>query len=197
LRVLEGTLSSAPAHNIHIEAGNGTASFAGNGQPPAQAQFAAPSAVLSQLTTGAPLNAAVPAVTGQRYVVDTFNHAVRTFATSDTDPDNHTTGDKDADDVSTLAGIGGARGSASSSAAPTDQRLAYPMGAALDAQRNLLYVADTFNNVVRANDLTHQTIATAAGTGSPACAGADEGKPATQAPLSYPTGLAVDPAGDL
>ena len=197
LRVLEGTLSSAPAHNIHIEAGNGTASFAGNGQPPAQAQFAAPSAVLSQLTTGAPLNAAVPAVTGQRYVVDTFNHAVRTFATSDTDPDNHTTGDKDADDVSTLAGIGGARGSASSSAAPTDQRFAYPMGAALDAQRNLLYVADTFNNVVRAIDLTHQTIATVAGTGSPGYAGTDEGKPATQAPLSYPTGLAVDPAGDL
>src|SRR6202011_3318766 len=134
---------------------------------------------------------------GQRYVVDTFNQAVRTFATNDTDPDNHTTGDKDADDVSTLAGIGGARGSASASTAPTDQRFAYPMGAALDAQRNLLYVADTFNNVVRAIDLTHSTIATVAGTGAPGYAGSDEGKPATQAPLSYPTGLAVDPAGNL
>src|ERR1700674_553396 len=34
IRVLEGAVSSAPAHNIHVEAGNGTPSFAGNGQPP-------------------------------------------------------------------------------------------------------------------------------------------------------------------
>ncbi len=179
VRVLEGTLSTTPAHNIHIEAGNRTASFAGNGQRPIHAQFAAPAAVLSKIAPGEPLNAAVPAVTGQRYVIDTFNHAVRTFATGD--------------NVSTLAGIG----PWISSSQPTNTRLAYPMGGALDATRNVLYVADTFNNVVRAIDLTHETIATVAGTGTAGYSSTDEGKLATQVPLSYPTGLAVDPAGNL
>ena len=203
VRVLEGTLSQTPAHNIHIEAGNGTASFAGNGQPPGQAQFAAPAAVLSQLGAGSPLNAAVPAVTGQRYVIDTFNHSVRTFTTNDTDaanhakPDDDTKPDNDDDDVSTLAGIGGTRGPGIPSTQATDTRLAYPMGGALDTPHKVLYVADTFNNVVRAIDLTHQTIATVAGTGTAGYASADEGKPANQASLSYPTGLAVDPAGNL
>src|SRR6202140_208218 len=156
VRVLEGTLSTTPAHNIHVEAGNGTASFAGNGQPPGQAQFAAPAAVLSHFGTGSPLNAAVPAVTGQRYVIDTFNHSVRTFTTNDTDaanrakPDDDTTPDNDDDDVSTLAGIGGLRGPGISSTQATDTRLAYPMGGALDTPHNILYVAETFNNVARA-----------------------------------------------
>src|SRR2546429_8961313 len=70
------------------------------------------------------------------------------------------------------------------------------MGGALDPARNVLYVADAFNNVVRAIDLTHQTMATVAGTGTAGYAGTDEGKPATQAALSYPTGLAVDAAGN-
>ena len=183
VRVLEGSIATTPGHNIHVEAGNGTASFAGNGQKPGRAQFAAPAAVLSKIIPAEQLNAAVPAVTGQRYVIDTFNHAVRTFATDS--------------DVSTLAGIGGARGPGLTSNQPTATRLAYPMGGALDTARNVLYVADTFNNVVRAIDLTHQTMATVAGTGTAGYAGTDEGKPATQAALSYPTGLAVDAAGNL
>ena len=183
VRVLEGSIATTPGLNIHVEAGNGTASFAGNGQKPGRAQFAAPAAVLSKIIPAEQLNAAVPAVTGQRYVIDTFNHAVRTFATDS--------------DVSTLAGIGGARGPGLTSSQPTATRLAYPMGGALDTARNVLYVADTFNNVVRAIDLTHQTMATVAGTGTAGYAGTDEGKPATQAALSYPTGLAVDAAGNL
>jgi sugar lactone lactonase YvrE len=86
------------------------------------------------------------------------------------------------------------------------------MGGAIDAQRKVLYVADTFNNVVRAIDLSKidpgktdlskidlskMAIATVAGTGTSGYASTDEGKPATQASLSYPTGLAVDQAGDL
>ena len=197
IRVLEGSVSKAPVHNIHVEAGNGTASFSGDGQPPGKAQFAAPAAVLSQFASSSELNAAVPAVTGQRYVIDTFNHAVRTFSTTDTDADNHTIGDKDADEVSTLAGLGGVRGPGMTSNQATGTRLSYPMGAALDAPRNLLYVADTFNNVVRVIDPAHQTIATVAGTGTAGYASTDEGKLATLVALSYPTGLAVDPAGNL
>src|SRR5437773_945432 len=69
VRVLEGSIATAPGHNIHVEAGNGTASFAGNGQKPGRAQFAAPAAVLSKITPAEQLNAAVPAVTGQRYLI--------------------------------------------------------------------------------------------------------------------------------
>jgi sugar lactone lactonase YvrE len=183
VRVLEGSIATAPGHNIHIEAGNKTASFAGDGQQRIHAQFAEPAAVLSKIVADETLSAAVPHVTGQRYVIDTFNHAVRTFGT-DTD-------------VSTLAGMGGARGPGISAIKPTNTGLAYPMGGALDATRKVLYIADTFNNVVRAIDLTNQTMVTVAGTGTAGYASSDEGKPATQAALSYPTGLAVDAAGNL
>ena len=195
IRVLEGTLSAAPAHNIHIEAGNGTSSFAGDGQPPTAAQFAAPAAVVSQLSALG--DAAVPAVRGQRYIVDTFNQTIRTFVSSDADPDNHAAGDNDADDVSTLAGTGGLRGLPDASSTKlTGSRLAYPMGSALSPDGSRLYVADTFNNVVRAVDLTQHTVTTVAGTAGKAGYGGD-GQAATSALLSYPTGVAVDQAGDL
>ncbi|HEX9095422.1 MAG TPA: choice-of-anchor D domain-containing protein [Candidatus Dormibacteraeota bacterium] len=197
IRVLEGTLSATPAHNIHVEAGNGTPSFAGDGQPPAVAQFAEPAAVLSQLGGAGQPNAAVPAVRGQRYVVDTFNQTVRTFSSSDTDPDNHSVGDNDADDVSTLAGTGGLRGLPDASSTKlSGSRFAYPMGSALSPDGNRLYVADTFNNVVRAVDLTQHTVTTVAGRPGQAGYGGD-GQAATNALLSYPTGVAVDQAGDL
>src|SRR5207302_8220808 len=38
VRVLEGSISTTPGHNIHVEAGNGTASFAGDHQKPGRAQ---------------------------------------------------------------------------------------------------------------------------------------------------------------
>jgi len=197
IRVLEGTLSATPAHNIHVEAGNGFPSFAGDGQPPASAQFSAPAAVVSRLGDAGEPNAAVPAVKGQRYVVDTFNHVVRTFLSSDTDPDNHSTGDNDADDVSTLAGTGGLRGLPDASSTKlTGSQFAYPMGSALSPDGNRLYVADTFNNVVRAVDLTEHTVTTVAGSPGQAGYGGD-GQAATSALLSYPTGVAVDQAGDL
>ena len=195
IRVLEGTLSAAPAHNIHIEAGSGTPSFAGDGQPPTTAQFAAPAAVVSQLGTLG--DASVPAVRGQRYVVDTFNQTIRTFVSSDADPDNHAAGDNDADDVSTLAGTGGLRGLPDASSTKlAGSRFAYPMGSALSPDGNRLYVADTFNNVVRAVDLTQHSVTTVAGTAGRAGYGGD-GQAATSALLSYPTGVAVDQAGDL
>jgi sugar lactone lactonase YvrE len=197
IRVLEGAVSSAPAHNIHIEAGNSTPSFAGDGQPPARAQFAAPAAVLSQLGVVGPTNGDVPAIRGQRYVVDTFNQTIRTFVTNDADPDNHTTGDNDADDVSTLAGTGGVRGLPGTPLPGlAGTRFANPMGSALNPSGDHLYVADAFNNVVRSIDLINHTVTTVAGTPGQAGYGGD-GQAATSALLSYPTGVAVDTAGDL
>src|SRR5207249_2470146 len=75
-------------------------------------------------------------------------------------------------------------------------RFAYPMGSALSPEGRTLYVADTFNNVVRAIDLRTGTVSTAAGTAGQAGYGGD-GHAAINALLSYPTAVAVDQAGDL
>src|SRR6266576_945323 len=74
VRVLQAAKAPGVAPTIDVEAGNGTASFAGDGKPPTQAQFAGPAAVLSQLAAGS-TNVAVPAIAGRRYIVDTFNQA--------------------------------------------------------------------------------------------------------------------------
>ena len=196
VRVLEGSLASGPTRQIHVLAGNGSPSFAGDGKPPVQAQFAGPVAVLSRLGTARQANAAIPTATGTRYVLDTFNHAVRVFQTADTDPDNHALGDSDLDDVGTLVGDGlPSPASPAGNPVQLGSRLAYPMGMALDLKNNRLYVADTFNNVVRAVDLGSRSVTVIAGTGVAGFAG--DGKPAGQAHLSYPTGLAVDAGGDL
>ena len=179
VRVLQAAKSAGVAPTIDVEAGNGTASFAGDGKPPTQAQFAGPAAVLS-LLAGASTNVAVPAIAGRRYIVDTFNQAVRAFSTTHTDPNNHT------DDVSTVAGKGGVRG----------LPFANPMGSALSPQGDRLFVADTFNNVVRAIDLSSGTITTVAGRAGEAGYGGDGGA-ALNALLSYPTAVAVDQAGNL
>src|SRR5256886_462985 len=163
VRVLQAAKAPGVAPTIDVEAGNGTASFAGDGKPPTQAQFAGPAAVLSQLAAVGSTNVAVPAIAGRRYIVDTFNQAVRAFSTRDTDPNNR------ADDVSTLAGKGGVRGLTDG----TDSRFAYPMGSALSPKGDQLFVADTFNNVVRAVDLRTGKVSTVAGKAGQAGYGGD------------------------
>ena len=166
-------------------AGNRTPSFSGDGGPPTEAQLGGPSAVVSQPVSGPLTQAAIPQTRGVRYVVDTLNQAVRTFATAGT--------------VSTLAGTGGVPG-APLPAPPRgellkDSHLAYPMGAALSPDGSRLYVADTFNNRVAMVDLKGNTISTIAGNGVAGFSG--DGEAAIRAMLSYPTGVAVDSAGDL
>ncbi len=175
VRILEAKLASGSIHNLHTEAGNGTASFSGDGGVAAAAQFGAPAAVLTQI--GAPIDAAVPTVTGTRYVLDTFNQVVRRY---------HSGGrtQTSTDNVATLAG-----------------GFSDPMGMALDATRQKLYVADTFNSVVEQIDLGQNGSAPTSGTifagqwGSPGYEG--DGQAPTSARLSYPTGIAVDPAGNV
>ena len=186
VRVLQAAKAPGVAPTIDVEAGNGTASFAGDGKPPTQAQFAGPAAVLSQLAAVGSTSVAVPAIAGRRYIVDTFNQAVRAFSTRDTDPNNR------AADVNTLAGKGGVRGLTDG----TDSRFAYPMGSALSPTGDRLFVADTFNNVVRAVDLRTGKVSTVAGKAGQAGYGGDGGV-ATDALLSYPTAVAVDQAGAL
>jgi len=80
----------------------------------------------------------------------------------------------------------------------TSARLNQPAGLAFDAGRNWLYIADSGQNVVRRIDLATNIITTVAGNGNPALnLFSGDGGPATSAQLGFPTGIALNPAGDL
>jgi hypothetical protein len=76
----------------------------------------------------------------------------------------------------------------------TGAALQFPNGVAVDGEGNV-YIADTSNARVRKVD-TFGTITTVAGNGCTAY-GAGDGGPATSASLCYPSGVAVDGAGNL
>ncbi len=75
----------------------------------------------------------------------------------------------------------------------TGAQLYLPQCVALDAAGDL-YIADSFNNVIR-EVAVNGTITTVAGNGSFGYSG--DGGPATSAQLAYPHGLAFDGAGNL
>ena len=159
--------------------GNGNPSYAGSGFPAARAGLAGVSSVASwdpaTGTKGAPLT----------FVADPFTHTVRRLH-----------GDGRA--VTVLGN--GAPGSGGGTVTRPD-RLgdgpAYPFAVALDRRSppRFLYVADTFNNLVRRVDLDNGKVTTVAGTGLAGSSG--DGGPATGARLSFPMGLAVAGNGDL
>ena len=72
-------------------------------------------------------------------------------------------------------------------------QLAYPTGVAVDRVGNV-YIADSFNHRIRRVDASG-TVSTFAGTGERGYSG--DGGPAVQAQLAYPSGVAVDGAGNL
>lgn len=84
--------------------------------------------------------------------------------------------------ISLFAGTG-AKGFAGDGGAATAAKFNNPTGLAFDAPRNLLFIADTNNRRIRRIDLANHTITTVAGNGGSV--------------LNYPTGLAVDTAGNL
>ena len=111
---------------------------------------------------------------GNVYVADRYNHRIRKIDTNGM--------------VSTLAGTGDS-GHADGSA---DQaRFSYPFGVAADQEGNL-YVTDRSNHRIRKIDINGM-VSTLAGTGS---RGYTDG-PAGQARFDYPTGVAVNQAGNL
>ena len=111
---------------------------------------------------------------GHLYIADTMNHRVRRV-------------DAQTGVITTIAGTGQAR--FSGDGGPADRAaLNEPAALAVDAQGQL-YIADQSNNRVRAVDLKTGMIRTVAGTGSAVYDG--DGKPATEASLAGPSGLAV------
>lgn len=111
---------------------------------------------------------------GNLYIADTMNHRVRWV-------------DRATGVINTLAGTGQARFSGDGGPA-AQAALNEPAALALDDEGHL-YIADQGNHRVRMVDLGTKTIRTVAGTGTATYDG-DE-KPATQASLAGPGGLAM------
>ncbi len=95
--------------------------------------------------------------------------------------------------ITTVAGIGGPGGYGGDGGLATAARLYDPRGIALDAAGNL-YIADYLNSRIR-RVTTDGIITTIAGNGQFSFFG--DGGPATKAALQFPSGVAVDKAGNI
>jgi hypothetical protein len=95
--------------------------------------------------------------------------------------------------ITTIAGNGTA-GSSGNSGAATSALVSAPRGGAFDSFGNF-YFADSANNVVREITKKTGTISIVAGTGTSGSSG--DSASALSAELNAPTGVAIDPAGNL
>jgi sugar lactone lactonase YvrE len=148
-------------------AGTGTSSYSGDNGPATSATLNNPS--------GVALDSA-----GNIYIADLGNSRIRKVTVS--------TGI-----ISTIAGTGTVSYSGDNGQA-TSATLNYPFGVGLDTASNV-YIADTSNHRIRKVTISTGIITTFAGTGTASYSG-DNG-PATSATLNYPSGVAVDSAGNI
>ena len=150
--------------NISTIAGNGVIGFSGDNRPATTAQF--------NDAAGIDLD-----VTRQRvYIADSGNNRIRLIKQS--------TGI-----ISTVAGNGAARYTGDSGPA-TLAALNDPSDVALDPLYNLLYIADSKNDVIRMVNISTGIITTVAGMGMRGSSG--DGGQATSAYLSGPNSVAFD-----
>ncbi|HWQ31994.1 MAG TPA: BACON domain-containing carbohydrate-binding protein [Blastocatellia bacterium] len=147
--------------------------IAGNGQLGSSGDGGPATAASLNEPGGIALDAA-----GNLYIADTNNHRIRKVTPAGT--------------ISTVAGtgisdFGGDGGPA------TQARLDTPVGLATDAQGNL-YIADAGNHRIRKLTLSSGVITTIAGSGY---GFGGDGGAAVAAQFNFPTGVAIDGAGNL
>ena len=118
---------------------------------------------------------------GNIYIADTDNHGIRKV--------DVTTGT-----ITTVAGMLGVRAFGGDGGLAREAYLSSPAGVKVDGAGNI-YIADRDNVRIRFVDTITRAIATIAGTGESGFSG--DGGPATQAQLTWPTGVAVDGAGNV
>ncbi len=154
-------------------AGNGTPGSIGDNGPATSAQLFYPA--------GIALDAS-----GNLYIADYENYRIREVSAI--------TGM-----ITTVAG-NGQYGYTGDGGLATSATLGGPYGVAVDAAGNL-YIADTYNNVVRKVAAGTGTISTVAGNGFKSSGSeggySGDGGPATSAELYWPLGVAVDIGGNL
>jgi len=156
------------AQPISTVAGNGSEFYSGDGGPATSAEL------------NCPIGVAVDAA-GNLYIADCNNNRIRKVTAA--------TGV-----ITTVAGNGGTGGYSGDGGAATSASLYYPTGVAVDTAGNL-YIADGDNNRIRKVTAATGVITTIAGTGIQGYSG--DGGAATSASLYYPSGVAVDVAGNL
>ncbi|KKL52971.1 hypothetical protein LCGC14_2280110 [marine sediment metagenome] len=154
--------------DIYHFAGNGFEGSIGDGGQADSAIFYEPNGVAYSST-------------GILYIADLEGHQVRKVDTS--------TGI-----ITTLAGTGVAGYSGDGGQAALAQ-LYQPTALALDEPASTLYIADSWNNRVRAVNLVSEIITTYAGTGTAGIWA--EGVLATNANIDTPWGIALDASGNL
>jgi len=152
-------------------AGNHTKGYSGDGGPANSAQMKSPFSIVCDAS-------------GNLYIADYFNHAVRKVNTAGI--------------ITTVAGTGTA-GYNGDGINATSAQLNGPAGVAVDAAGNL-YIADKFNERIRKVNVSTGVITTIAGNGLHGGwqgAAFGNGGPATAAALTYPVGMAFDCADTM
>jgi trimeric autotransporter adhesin len=152
---------------ITTVAGNGTAGFSGDGGQATSAELNGPQGVYVDSA-------------GNLYIADSANSRVRKV-------------DAATGVITTVAGNGTA-GYAGDGGPATSAGLVHPGDVYLDSAGNL-YITDYNGCRIRKVAAGTGIITTVAGNGTPAYAG--DGGPATSAELYYPSGVAIDGAGNL
>ncbi len=152
---------------IETVAGNGSATYNGDGLLAVEAGLAGPSGLA--LGPG-----------GELYVADTFNGRIRMV-----DPKTGLIG--------TVVGDGGEYRYHDQDDRPS-MSLSRPYGIALDRAGNI-FVTDSDNHLVRKWDRAQNVIQRVGGTGLPGFGG--DGGPAEAASLNYPFGMAIDREGTV
>ncbi len=147
--------------------GNGRSGYSGDNGPAISAQLYYPA--------GMALDGQ-----GNLYIADSGNNVVREVTAA--------TGV-----ITTVAG-NGTSGYSGDNGAATAAELSYPAAVALDSAGNL-YIADTYNQVIRKVNASSGTISTIAGNGQWGYTG--DGGAATAAELRDPYGVALDSTGNL
>ena len=167
---IAGNLYIADSNNQRIrKVSNGViTTVAGNGT----AGYIGDNGPATSAELNSPLGTAVDAA-GNLYIADHGNHLIRKVSNGV---------------ISTVAG--GGRGGLGDNGPATSAQLNSPWGVAVDAAGNL-YIADDVNQRLR--EVTKGVITTVAGGGSVW----GDGGPATNAQLNYPSGSAVDTAGNV
>jgi sugar lactone lactonase YvrE len=158
---------------ITTYAGNGTFGSSGDGGPATSAELSYPYGIAIDGS-------------GNLFIADADNNSVREIVAA--------TGN-----ITTVVG-NGSNGYSGDSGPATSASFRLPQGVAVDASGNL-YIADSWNNVIRKVTARTGTISTFAGNGYNAGIGyggySGDGGLATSAELSHPIGVALDGTGNL